>query len=224
MKFLSDATIRLTSRLNLLSAAAFAMLALSPTSASEVDPYAMANNTWITISGSVEAVSKDIFTLDYGDGLIIVEMDDGDRDADAYQLMKGDKVTVSGKIDDDFFELATIEASSVFVENLGTTFFASAVDEETSEGLAAVVTAPVVVSDTIVTGTVTGVGAEQFTVDTGLRQLSVDVGSLPFNPLDDEGFLKVNIGDRIKVRGDINHDLFEGYKMEADYLIKLQSS
>ena len=204
--------------------AALAIMAAPPSIAGEVNPYAMANNTWITISGSIESVSSDTFILDYGDGLITVEMDDGDRDADAYKLMTGDKVTVSGKIDDDFFEVATIEASSVYVENLGTTFFASAVDEETSEGLAAVVTVPIVVADAIVTGTVSGVDNDEFTIDTGLRELNVDVGSMPFDPLDDEGFLKVDVGDRVKVRGDIDHDLFDGREIEADYIVELHSS
>lgn len=211
-------------RLISMGTAVFAMLVTPAATASEVNPYAMANNTWVTISGSVKAVSKDSFMLDYGDGLITVEMDDGDRDADAYKLMTGDKVTVSGKIDDDFLELATIEASSVFVENLGTTFFASAIDEEASEALAGVITTPVVISDTIVTGTVTSVNSSEFTVDTGLRKIKVDVGSMAYNPLDDEGFLKVDVGDRVKVRGDINHELFEGREMEADYIIKLQTS
>lgn len=46
----------------------------------------------------------------YGNGSITVEMDDGDRDADAYSLDEGDNVTVYGMIDDDLFESATIEA------------------------------------------------------------------------------------------------------------------
>ena len=108
----------------------------------ERDPYEMQNNSWITISGTVDTVSADHFTLDYGDGLITVEMDDGDRDADAYKLNRGDEVTVSGRIDDDFYEFTTIEASSVYVRHLNTMFFASAVDEEYMEGWAARVTDP----------------------------------------------------------------------------------
>lgn len=224
MRASRKSTTSLTLRLTSLGAAALAMLTAATTVAEEVNPYAMANNTWITISGSVESVSRDAFMLDYGDGLITVEMDDGDRDADAYKLAVDDKVTVSGKIDDDFFEVATIEAGSVFVENLGTTFFASAVDEETSEGLAAVVTVPVVIANTVVTGTVTDVSSDEFTVDTGLRELTVEVGSMSFDPLDDEGFLKVNVGDRVKVRGDIDHNLFDTHELEADYIVKLHSS
>lgn len=60
-------------------------------------PYAKADNTWIGISGTVKAVTTpDRFTLDYGKGVITVEMDDWDTDADAYKLVAGDKVNVYG--------------------------------------------------------------------------------------------------------------------------------
>lgn len=189
--------------------------------ADEADPYTMADNTWITLSGEVESVDRDSFMLDYGDGYILVEMDDGDRDADAYKLLEGDKVTVSGQIDDDFFETTKIEASSVYVENIGTTFFASSVDEETSEGLVATVSVPVVVAETVVQGTVTDVNTSEFTVDAGLHNMRVDVSDMPYNPLDDEGYQKIDVGDRVRVSGDIDSDLFEGRELVADTLIKL---
>ena len=189
--------------------------------ADDTNPYTMADNTWITLSGEVESVNRDSFMLDYGDGYIMVEMDDGDRDADAYKLLKGDKVTVSGQIDDDFFETTKIEASSVYVENIGTTFFASPVDEETSEGLVATVTVPVVVAETVVQGTVTDVNNDEFTVDAGLKNLRVDVNDMPYNPLDDEGYLKIDVGDRVRVTGDMDSDLFEGRELVANTVIKL---
>ena len=46
------------------------------------DPYAEPDSTWLSLSGTVESVDRDRFLLDYGSGHIIVEMDDGDRDAD----------------------------------------------------------------------------------------------------------------------------------------------
>ena len=59
-------------------------------------------------------------------------MDDGDRDADGYKLLPGDKALVSGMVDDDMFEATSIEAYSVsvFVGNINTTFYASPVDED----------------------------------------------------------------------------------------------
>jgi uncharacterized protein YdeI (BOF family) len=186
------------------------------------DPYAKADDTWISISGTVDQVRPDTFVLDYGDGMITVEMDDGDRDADAYKLMKGDKVTVNGLVDDDFFEKTTIEASSVYVENLGTYFYASAVDEEDT-----FVTSwsPVEVSRTVVQGTVTDVDAlaGELTLHTGSRAIQVEVDDMTYDPLDDEGYQKIEVGDRISVSGSMDSDLFEGRELVADSILTLSS-
>jgi len=201
--------------------AGFALLLSAVASAETANPYTMADETWITISGTVASVSRDSFILDYGDGSVIVEMDDGDRDADAYKLAGGDKVTVSGRVDDDLFETTTIEAASVYVENIGTTFFASPVDEETADSFVALIREPVVVSRVILQGTVTEVDDDEFTIDSGFRQIRVDVGEMPFNPLDDEGYLKVRVGDLVSVSGEMGSDLFEGRELVADTLMKL---
>lgn len=184
------------------------------------DPYARPDDTWISVSGEVEKVSPNTFTLNYGDGLITVEMDDGDRDADAYKLVKGDRVTVYGKVDDDLFETRTIEASSVYVENLNTYFFASAVDEE---DMFITATTPVVVSQLELQGHVTSVGLDQFSVDTGTREITVEIDELPYNPLDDEGYLKITEGDWVRVTGEMEPDFMQGRILMADSVITVHT-
>lgn len=61
--------------------------------------------------------------------LITVEMDDWDWYAEGAALSEGDRVTVYGFIDDDFYELRSIEASSVYVDDFNTFFYASGLDE-----------------------------------------------------------------------------------------------
>lgn len=176
-------------------------------------PYLQPDDTWVNIDGEVEAVSADSFTLDYGKGIITVEMDDGDRDADGYKLVPGDEVTVSGVIDDDFYEVAKIEASSVFVESLGTTFFASAVDEEDP----IIHVHPVDVSYTTLQGMVSSVdaAAEEFTVASGPTKVTVEVDEMIYNPLDDAGYQKISKGDVVTVAGRIDTELFEGRVFDA---------
>lgn len=192
--------------------------------ADEPNPYLKPNDSWIGISGTVESVQPDRFMLNYGDGIVLVEMDDGDRDADAYQLTKGDKVTVSGRIDDDFFEQTKIEAAYVFVENLGTTFFASSVDEEDWTRSEGSVLPPITLFNMVVSGTVTKVNHDDFLIDTGDRMLRVDVSAMPFDPLDDEGYLKIDEGDRVKVLGTMDVSLFEGRQLVADTVIEIRQS
>lgn len=189
------------------------------------NPYLQPDDTWITISGKVESVSPNQFELDYGSGTVTVEMDDGDRDADAYKIYNGDEVTVTGLIDDDFYEVTTIEASSVHVKDIGTTFYASAVDEEDPLGIYAypLPELTVVVGASVVTGTVSDVDVaeEEFTLNTGLRLMTVEVDEMPYNPVDDEGYQKLEAGDVVSVRGQIDHDLFEGRVFEADSVTTL---
>jgi uncharacterized protein YdeI (BOF family) len=189
--------------------------------AAEKNPHMQADDTWINLSGTVDSVTKDSFMLDYGKGLIKVEMDDGDRDADGYKLVQGDKVTVSGMVDDDFYETTTIEASSVYVENLGTYFYASAIDEEDTF---VTLTTPITLSQTTVQGTITSVAGEEFTVDTGMRQLTVEIDEMLYNPLDDEGYQKLEVGDRVSVTGEMDNDFFEGRELVADAVVTLEKA
>lgn len=194
--------------------------ALLATGALAADPYAKPDESWISISGTVVAPGADEFTLDYGKGVIKVEMDDWDRYGEAYGLMDGDSVTVYGRIDDDLYELASIEASAVYVDSLNTYFYASSADEE---GVAeapisawTIYTVPVP-SQATVSGTVTSVNKEarEFTIDTGASMLTVDTSTMPYNPLDELGYQKIAKGDHISVTGDIDYEFFDGRVLEA---------
>ena len=182
------------------------------------NPYTKADRTWITLTGTVEDVRSDSFLLDYGKGIITVELDDGDRDADAYQLLENDRVTVSGRIDSDTFQTTTIEASSVFVHKLGTTFFASAVDEE---DYCIKYLEPVLIYPTTIQGRVSEVGTDEFVIDTGARHVIVDVNQMAYDPLDDLGYQKVEKGDYVRVSGTVDQDFIEGRELVAQTLTEI---
>ena len=192
-----------------------AALLTAPVACQDTDPYERADNSWIVIDGTVESVMADQFILDYGDGLITVEMDDGDRDADGYVLAEEDRVSVSGRIDDDLFENTTIEASSVYIENLGTTFHASPLDEEDMGGPVAVIAGPVEVSRMVMEGTVTAVADGEFTLDIGAAEIEVETEMMPYDPLDEEGYQQIEVGDRVRVTGQVDYDFFDGRVLDA---------
>jgi uncharacterized protein YdeI (BOF family) len=139
------------------------------------NPYARMDDSWISISGTVNEIRPGSFELDFGERTISVEMDDTDRQSETYALRIGDKVTVNGMIDDDFFETSKIEASSVYVEKLGRYFFASALDEEDFHTVSYY--APID-GGVAVHGLVTEVDGDEFTIDTGLRSVRVDIGDM----------------------------------------------
>ncbi|HKJ90985.1 MAG TPA: hypothetical protein VJ960_07625 [Oceanipulchritudo sp.] len=187
------------------------------------DPYEMPDDAWISLSGEVESVYGDSFTLDYGEGLVTVEMDDWDWYAENYALLAGDNVTVSGVVDDDLFEVTSIEASSVYVESLGSYFYASPADEEDYIMTQPVytVTTPIVVAEVEMRGTVKSVGERQFTLETGTTDLTVDTSNLAYNPLDDEGFQQIEKGDRVLVNGMMDSGFFGDMELDADYTVTL---
>ncbi|MFO8027689.1 MAG: NirD/YgiW/YdeI family stress tolerance protein [Opitutales bacterium] len=195
-------------------------------SASAQDPYEKADDTYISLSGTVVSSTSDAFVLDYGEGLVTVEMDDWDWYGDAYGILPDDDVTVYGYVDDDLYETTSIEASSVWVEDLDTYFYASGADEEGVGEVKYPYTTPVFYDyDYTVTGKVTSVNEtiREFTVDTGTREISVDTWQLGYNPLDDEGFLRIDEGDRVTVYGDLDMDAFDEREISAEALVKLQA-
>lgn len=193
-------------------------LAISSTSVAAANPATKADDTWISVSGTVKSVMPDTFMLDYGKGTIKVEMDDWDAEPEAYKVVPGDKVTVNGIVDDDLFEERTIEAGSVYVEGLNTYFYASAADEEDTF---ITIATPIIDSSVLVQGEVTGKNGREFTVDSGARMIRVDTDTMAYNPLDNEGFQRIEEGDRVSVVGTLETDIFEGRELKASSVVTL---
>ena len=113
----------------LVAGAATAQVPTEIEAAADAEVNATTNGEWITVSGPIGDLTTGGFGLDYGDGVIQVEMDGFAADGTA-RLQPGDWVTVSGRIDDDLWERRSIEARSVYVPRLQQRLMASAVDEE----------------------------------------------------------------------------------------------
>lgn len=183
-------------------------------------PFTKPDGTWVSLSGTAVETGPSSFTLDYGKGSILVEMDDWAwYEQDGYGLLDGDKVRVYGEIDDDFAEITKLEADSVYVESLGSYFYANSADEE--DYRVSVVT-PIITGVTEVSGTVSSVDGREFTVDSGPREVTIDTSTMGYNPLDKEGFQKVEKGDRVSVTGNMEDDFLETMELMADTVITLE--
>ena len=213
--------------IKLMASFGAAIFAVS-TAAQTQSPYLQPDDTWISLSGTVESVQQDSFVLDYGRASVIVEMDDGDRDADAYALLQGDNVVVNGLIDDDFFEMTTIEASSVYVESINSYFYASAMDEESATFFDPIISVvgPIVEGDATIQGTITAVEPleEELVLNTGDRVMIVEVDDLGYDALDNEGYLQLDVDDEIIVSGTMTEEMFENRLFEADYIVTVNNS
>ncbi|MEE4276869.1 MAG: hypothetical protein V2I82_00205 [Halieaceae bacterium] len=208
----------------LRTAVSTALLLSTASAIGAANPYSRPDGSLISLSGTVTSPEADAFTLDYGDGTITVEMDDWDSIGEAHGLRDGDRVAVYGRVDDDFFETATIEAASVYVENLNTFFYASAADEEGSgEAMHWSIVAPVTASALSLYGEVVGVDREdqEFTISTGRDTIVINTDQLDYNPLDQYGFQQIAAGDWVSVTGGIDYQFLTGKVIHADRVTTL---
>ncbi|MDZ7833856.1 MAG: hypothetical protein U5L07_19110 [Desulfobacterales bacterium] len=190
----------------------------------EEDPYLEPDETWISIDGTAIETTPQSFTLDYGDNIITVEMDGWQWYEKDREKLEGDRVTVYGEVDDNMYSTDTIEASSVYVENMGTYFYASDTDEEGDKeygGSDYWVTTPVEPGATTVRGTVSDVEGREFIIDEGEQELRIDTRKMPYNPLDNKGYQNVEEGDYVSVTGEMSSDFWEKQELIADSVITL---
>ncbi len=183
-----------------------------------IDPYIAANNSWITLNGTVVATSPRTFQLDYGTGLVTVEMDGWGWYSAASSVMEGDKVIVKGRVDDDLYEKTSIEADSVYVKGLNTYFYANSLDEEDR-----VSPTNTLHPDTgfRLQGTITSKSGREFTIDSASKKIKIDTINMSYNPLDDKGYQKLKVGDVVLVTGKLNVDFFEKEESIAETVTTL---
>lgn len=162
------------------------------------DPLSQPDDTWISLEGMVEAVESNGFRLDYGEGTVTIEMPTGMAEQEG--LASGQAVIVSGMITDDLFRMTAIEAESVWVEPLGRFVFQT---EDAREGRVPITVVPgqVVRARAVAQGTVTSVDDGVFTLNTGDQAIRVNTSELSYNPLDNQGYQRIRVGDRVRVTG-----------------------
>lgn len=195
-----------------------AAVTLTATSVAAQNPHSAGDNSWIRLNGTVAAATPSSFELDYGSGLIRIEMEGWDWYAASHPILEGDRVTVYGRVDDDLYETASIEASSVYVKSLNTYFYANDADEKNA-GFSADGTA--LDADLQLQGTVVDINGREFTLDTGSGKVKIDTLEMPYNPLDQKGYQQLKTGDFVRVTGEIDIDFFEQTEIMADTVTTL---
>jgi len=204
----------------LVTTCALACLAWADPPAADEDPRALPDESWISLTGTVAATDVEEFTLDYGEGLITVEMDDWSWYVDELPLVVGDRVTVYDQIDDDFFEGCEIEATSIFVVDRSTYYYPYDVVPDV-----VVYSYPAVVAPegswVSLSGTVTAIDGREFVLDTGEGVITVDTIEMAYNPLDDVGYQEIDEDDRVSVSGRLDLDLFDEREIHAESIVSL---
>jgi len=144
---------------------------------------------------------------------VTVEVEDEIRDGGAYTLSPGDRVTVSGRVDDDLFEGKELKANAIHIDKLGTTFI---IDEEYADEYGMVFGQDI--GDYIaVAGNVTTVRPDdgEFRIHGNLGDFTVEVDKLAENPLDEDGYMRIRTGDAVRIVGKVDEDWLEGREIVA---------
>ena len=205
-----------------LTGTALSAIAVAP-AAAQPEEIMKPDGSWTAISGTVVASGLDDFTVSTGDGVVTVEMDDFDFDADAAPIDAGDEVTVYGRVDADFYEARTLEAGTVYEADTGTFHYASAADED--RALYALPAATWTADTITLTGEVASVDGREFTLDhISGYQVEVDTASMALNPVDDDGMVQIDEGDAVSVTGALDDGLFDNTELSADTIVELNDA
>lgn len=192
------------------AAAFFSVIAPAGVAAAQTAPMTKMDREWITVSGDISDVTPQGFRIDYGDGVLPVEMD-GFLPTTTGGLRNGDWVTVSGRIDDSLWERRSIEASSVYSSRLQERLWANAADEEGDYTLFSPIDMPDQGDWLGVTGRVTAIDLadDEMIVDLGDQTIQVDTTGMGVVPL-------ATIGDRVSVYGRLDDaDLWDAREIDA---------
>ncbi len=196
------------------------ILAASPLRAQDVAT--TSEDEWISLSGQVEAVLATGFVLDYGENDITVELDQFDWRVER-SVLDGAQVTVTGRMDRNFYDNRSIEAAVVYVSSLNEYLYADPTDEEGDPARSGNFTPGFFTGADdgewlSFSGRVTEIKGDELSVDTGVSRLRVDTSVVP-------GALvapSVSVGDRVLVTGEMDAaDFFDKREVEANSVTKL---
>ena len=199
------------------------------------------DDSMVVITGMVAEIDGDEFMLNYGGNqMLTVELDRFGFDGEETQyLTVGESVTVSGYIDDDLFEGREIEARDVRLNDSYVYYYYDTPNLSQNYGSynnSTTVTADMNDSETemqstqnmedgtyfSMTGSVTAIDGMMATVEGNNQTISVDMSELGYDPTDDEGLQKIEIGDRVFVYGEIDDGFFTDKQLMASGAVELQ--
>lgn len=183
----------------------------------------------VTLTGEVVHATDRSFTLDYGQGVILVEMNEwGPLDQwgplrDGKAIHAGETVRVTGLMDKAFFEKQTIEAGTVYVYDRNTVY-ASGKDRTRTVSYAYAYDLPPPLGTWVdLQGTVASVDEREFVIRTSGGPITVNTIDMAYNPLDEIGVQRIEKGDLVSVFGEVEPDLFGNLEIHAENVTSFSS-
>lgn len=175
---------------------------------STLDLGAREDGSWIGIHGTVGMVGANSFFLDYGDSTVMVGLTG--EVLSEYHFIRGQKLTVYGKVDNDLFEKNIVKARAVVIEGSEDNELTVVGEEDKVK----VITASHV-STSVIHGLVTAVTEKRIVIEQGSEKLSIDTSELSSDVTDDQGRTQVKQGDLVTVQGVLRRDFWDNRTLLA---------
>lgn len=164
----------------------------------------------MNLTGTVSSASGEEFTINLGRGSVTVNVGDWEWFTDEAEKVKvGEKVTVTGIVDDGFFTGRKLQARTIYVHDRDSYYRPMDIEDYAYQTW--LDTPPPEGSAVSLTGIVKKVENGGLLLNTGKTEIQVVMDKIKAP--------KVNTGDRIRVSGVLNDDFFEARKMEATRII-----
>jgi uncharacterized protein YdeI (BOF family) len=175
----------------------------------------------VVLTGTVDEVRQDEFDLNYGTGAITVELAEWKWSGNETRYLKpGDKVTVSGRIDDNLLKGRDNLADNLYLQNSYVYYYRNDANPSYYLGDAD----GAIKDGTYVSmrGIVTDVNGRQFTLmGANNATIQVDTSKMKYNPFDPKGIQHLAVGDSVHVYGELDDNFFESREIEADSIVVL---
>jgi uncharacterized protein YdeI (BOF family) len=204
-------------------------LATGTTLSAKAEDAMLVDKTYVTISGELkDFVDKDSFRMSYWGGDMLVDVNDGRPDLFKNNMKDnlniGDKVVVSGIVDDHTFSEKEIDASNISVikSDLVTTYDGNINTSkmhkmDLSEFYSNYNLSAMNNNHARISGYITEVpNTHQFVLNYGPSKLLVELNDMELNKP-----TTFRIGDFVVIEGIFNKDLFNSTVIEADNITKV---
>lgn len=178
----------------------------------------------IVLSGVVTEVDDDEFELRYGDNEIEVELEGWDWDDDRLErvLKVGDRVVVSGEIDDDWFSDRELEAHNFFLPEQGRYFYADDRNPAYENLHSRRVTDDG--SYMSLRGEVQRIRGDELVVKSNGKSIKVDTDELGYDPFDGKIDASIEVGDRVYIYGQTDSDFWDKQRFTAEMIVEINDA
>lgn len=204
----------------------------------------MEDQSPIVLTGTVGEIRSDEFDLRYQGNKITVELDRfGWQSEEATKILRpGELITVSGYIDDDLFEGREIEAYNVRLNDRDLYYYTTTMipvydytydhqafnnDARNTNAAANTRSSNNTMEDgayVTMTGTVSGISGDEFTLTSNKRSMTVDVSELGYEPFAEDRYQRIADGDRVYVYGQVTDEFFDSKEIVASSMTKLMDN